>query len=634
MGLETYITGSSLYSTMKEPPDKLKKEAKGTKKKRTRPDVAQKCKQRSVTVETVVKACLLKSIQGDAKQLVRDLISLRVRQFSERIKLASISLLGIIKELFDGQQDVQNVQLPNIFNQTFIRQLILGPSEHSPIQFLQEYFARHPQMLKDPEWKSLGDRNIYSAGARKYLTNLKNHFTTNFAQRILTFTKTLKDQHSLSEEERKAVFYQVCGWNIPSSFGAVFPSLERVEEIVKEHRSILGLEGKQEVTSKWLTEEATLPLLLKYFVHLNRFQEERDAKTFNIVPVSRFGASFITIDTYVLYGIAKDAKIFAGSDKDFVKLRDEQWASLFHISRYEGKSNKFTGTIDTDGTSVCFHFKRPKTVNDVLSEAFEKTNNASVALTENDRVIGVDPGRVTIMHCVEVLEDGSFREYTLTRAQYYTESGIFKARKKTNTWTKGIQPQLSALSHVTTKGMSLVDHQRFIEVFLSVYDVIQTEYFKDRWRRQRLRIYGGKKRCFDRFFTQIGKDDPRKRVVIAYGAAKMKPGGKNEVSVPVDRAFKECKKHFMTVPTPEFRSTQVFNFDDTLLRKVKSQETGKIIRGLLWSGSSTRKFIDRDLNAALNIRRCITSPTRPLSLTRDTPDLPPIPRECGIVIKF
>ena len=34
------------------------------------------------------------------------------------------------------------------------------------------------------------------------------------------------------------------------------------------------------------------------------------------------------------------------------------WHSLFHIKRY-GKRDRFTRLVETDGVSLCIHFRRP-----------------------------------------------------------------------------------------------------------------------------------------------------------------------------------------------------------------------------------------------------------------------------------
>jgi hypothetical protein len=126
------------------------------------------------------------------------------------------------------------------------------------------------------------------------------------------------------------------------------------------------------------------------------------------------------------------------------------------------------------------------------------------------------------------------------------------------------------------------------------------------------------KRTFAEFLNKL--ETPGKKTVIAYGSAAFAPGGKNEVSVPTTRAYKECSHRFPTAPVSEFRSTMIFHGDKrTVLKKVRKNDTGKEVRGLLWCCSTNQekgKFINRDLNGALNIRDCFLLPKRPPMLQR------------------
>lgn len=106
-------------------------------------------------------------------------------------------------------------------------------------------------------------------------------------------------------------------------------------------------------------------------------------------------------------------------------------------------------------------------------------------------------------------------------------------------------------------------------------------------------------------------------VIVAYGAAKFKPGGRGEVNVPTSRAYKECKQKFKTYPVDEFRTTAVSAKTGVILKNVYSRRLKKEVRGLKWCDSTNNcKFVNRDLNAALNIRRCLASPIRPVELCR------------------
>ncbi len=91
------------------------------------------------------------------------------------------------------------------------------------------------------------------------------------------------------------------------------------------------------------------------------------------------------------------------------------------------------------------------------------------------------------------------------------------------------------------------------------------------------------------------------------------------LSNAVSRAYKECTFRFKTVLVDEFRTSKIYSGDGTtILKKVKTQKN-KTVRGLLWYSSTIKgenKFVNRDLNAALNILNCLVNPSRPTMLCR------------------
>jgi hypothetical protein len=86
--------------------------------------------------------------------------------------------------------------------------------------------------------------------------------------------------------------------------------------------------------------------------------------------------------------------------------------------------------------------------------------------------------------------------------------------------------------------------------------------------------------------------------------------------------WKECSYRFLTVPVDEFMTTKMYNGDkQTVLKAVQRRDTGAtVVRGLLWCDSSSTKdqskFVNRDLNAALNNRDCFLARSRPAMLSR------------------
>jgi hypothetical protein len=631
-----------MASKNKEPPDK----------KRLRSDRSEKLKERKFKCETVVKSGLYKHLQGDDNQRVNMIqaIQQRVESYSQRVHLASLALSGMVKRTFQGVEDVLDVPvdgIPPVTDVTLIRQLLLGvddPRTH-PNAFVQWYYK-----TVDPRFEAilsaldrhLGDRNIYSFGAIKYATNVKNLFQTTLEARIRQFTK----QFSSMGQDRLALLFGITSWAIPTTMYAFYPIKEDVLRTIIYHRKVLGLKEGQSITPEWLKSEKNIPYMVRYFVLLNKFRKASGHPLFNIVPICSIRSHFVTLDSSSLFGLLKELGLFKGKEADFTALRMDHWYSTFKIRKSEGQFHTFTGTIETDGTSLNIHFTRPKSN---VDEAKEQKSRFTIDKS-NDRIIGVDPGRTNIIYAVEGLPNGEFQTYVLRRKHYYQVAGIFYAREHTEAWSKEILPTLNALSTVSTKGSNWEDHQAFLAVHLRHRMVVWDEMSKRRWARQRLWLYGKKKQAFADFFNTIQNHNPykkstplhdewrTKRVVVGYGSAKFAPGGKNELSVPTCKAYKECASRFPTRLIDEFRTTKIYHKDGSLLQRVTERGVErKVVRGLLWyrstsEGNTPSKFVDRDLNAAINILRCFAIESRPVELQR-RPNLPCLVVTTGKVIR-
>ena len=96
-----------------------------SKVKHTRSDRSEKLKTRHTLQLTVVKSALLRYVKGSKlfALAVVNAIQDRVSVVSRRTVDMSIACDGIVKEWFNGQVDVNNVGLDNLFEQTFFRQL-------------------------------------------------------------------------------------------------------------------------------------------------------------------------------------------------------------------------------------------------------------------------------------------------------------------------------------------------------------------------------------------------------------------------------------------------------------------------------------------------------------------------------
>lgn len=327
-------------------------------------------------------------------------------------------------------------------------------------------------------------------------------------------------------------------------------------------------------------------------------------------------------------------------------------------------------TIQTDSVAINFHFRRPdlpcKIKNDLLKEEskkeaiklkvikaietpeelklrkenesktrkLEKIRKAQEEIQEQDRrissenrVIGNDPGRSTLFCGVEKLSNGKFRKYSLSRKQFYTESGITDATKKSNKWNVDyLGEELNELSTTNSRSNKLEDFKEYVEVVNKHYIKLWDEASKKKHSRQRFSLYSAKKSVYDKFFGSFTVQGDLRQITIAYGDAGFASTSKYELSAPTSALEKQCSKWYTIVKVDEFRTTKMHYLSGTILTKVQEQttiiENGKVskktIRGLLWYNSTkASKFIDRDLNAAKNILHCYyLFPERPPGLSR------------------
>ena len=586
-----------------------------------RPDRAIKLKARRILQETIVKCSLKKSLQGNDKQNIIDSINNRMKICSYRTFWASVGINLLIREAIDQHEDLTKVQFPEFWDQTFVRQMMLGTDDaHKKIHCIEDLHKRHPKLLKRHE-RHLGDRNIYSSAAMKLSTNIKNHLRVNFDR---TIRKYLYNASGLKKEEALNVLIDILGFKIRNKNEVGKERVKEVKRVTSLLRDILGLEEGISVNKQWIKKDDNLQRILRLFIMTNRALEDKDQKLISILPICRIKSHFITIDTSSMMGILQELGIIKNSKS---VLEDELWNSIININHVKGKNKTFTGTIDTDGLVVNIHFQRPK----MTTDKSDKKNDF-----QHKRVIGVDPGRTNIFTMAEIdRNNGSIKKYKLTRNQYYSKSGMFKARKETAKWNLGVKSDLEKMSRNSPKSIYLSKFLMYINTVTNVQKRLWKEYLKKRWRRQRFRLYSGKKRTFAKFLNSLG---PPNDIVLAFGNAKFAPGGKGEISVPTSRAFKECSSRFKIEIVDEFRTSKINYRDDQILEIVATNNKRiNQIRGLLWCRSSDNtnpskgKFVDRDINAALNIRRCIQS--RPLILTRSKDNVP-INQKIGKILRF
>jgi hypothetical protein len=211
--------------------------------KTSRPDRVEKLKKRQTTQTTTVKSALQRYIHCSKEQVlkIKTAIDARVEAYSKQIVSGSIALAGIVKERFAVEADPLAVDVNDIFDQTFIRQLLVGTEDaNKPVRDIRIHNNHYPALRATPD-RYLGDRNIYSAATRKYVTNLKNALRFTIDARIRTFCTRFSNAFGLSKSERIYMLYSINGWTTlpPSIARQSNPVRRAISDTISEHRRVL-----------------------------------------------------------------------------------------------------------------------------------------------------------------------------------------------------------------------------------------------------------------------------------------------------------------------------------------------------------------------------------------------------------
>jgi len=127
-----------------------------------------------------VKTSLLGHIKHPYTEKLRDAIRKHVDSYSKSIAKASSGLMHLAREMYEQVTHMETVEIPGeFFDKTSFRYLMHGTAgtwrENVLMYTLHENFA----VFRFEGARHRGDSHIYTYGAMKYITNLKNHLTEN-----------------------------------------------------------------------------------------------------------------------------------------------------------------------------------------------------------------------------------------------------------------------------------------------------------------------------------------------------------------------------------------------------------------------------------------------------------------------
>lgn len=561
-------------------------------------------------------------------------IKKRVTSVSKATHKLSILMNVFIRECLEKSRNPFNIVIPTFLSDkdtTFARQMMLGQEKtRKSYKVLTAFLHKYQHLTEQyPVKRYQGDANSFVRAAETYLTNYKTYLSTNFEKKQIAFISLWLEKHDIDIKFTRHIRYLVNGWDFSRLKNRLnlLQMTEKMTNFISFQKKLLHIQSDEKLDDSWL--KTNYETIIVYYSVMSKYFKKRGKRQVMLAPLCKIRSKFLHIDTDVFHGILKGLNI-TQENKFFVREnKDLYYNQVFKInklltSQQLDKGFKFTGTVMTDGCALNILFKRPKLIANTTPQQLDRND-------PNIRVIANDPGRSTLFCGIEKLEDGTYKNYSLTRNHFHTVSGAKKATKNANRWNNEcLKKTIEEMSQTNSRSVHLVDFLKYVKSVNDNYIKLWDEYLKKRYSRQRFSLYSGKKKAYDTFFKSLGlsvNENDTRQTIIAYGDAGFASNSKYEIAAPTTALETQCKKWFKVVKVDEFRTTQVHNETKQRLchvNMITQNETEKQVRkvrGLLWyrKTSQSSKFINRDINAAKNILECYRMhPERPTEMKRET----------------
>ena len=149
-------------------------------------------------------------------------------------------------------------------------------------------------------------------------------------------------------------------------------------------------------------------------------------------------------------------------------------------------------------------------------------------------VVGVDPGRVTLLVVAFKGVDGEYVYMTLSRAEYYAAMKVEQNRMRRQRWdalAPGVAAAYADLARHSPKTASLVALRAHIACVARHNDVLWPHALLRRNAQQRFAAFSAKRACVDKFCRRVwlvATQAGQRRMMVSFGGAKFSSTGRGD----------------------------------------------------------------------------------------------------------
>ncbi len=466
---------------------------------------------------------------------------------------------------------------PPVLDQTFIRRIFeavcsrkssMGAANKVRCEVINRvrdhcYDPTRPPKLAWIDSSHLGQ--IITNAAKMYMTNCQNHIALNLEHRVRIWIrhKLCKKLDMLSVNEINSldngVWYALshsCTATLPRFVAGMTPERRllverRYHHVVQRLRSLFGQlsVGEADVKAEWWRYLKPLHRILRCFEkHGRRCAEsgqggKKGLKLFTLLPLHSYQWRHFLLDTNALYDLYSSIGF---ADHSRVTLRDFRenallwWRRAFHIDTVTTSRRKFAFSLQTDGVAASVLLRRVAEGDNEDAESSADSQFTPLSLTEDCRVVGLDPGRRELF----VAMDQSGKVIRCSTQEYYHLAGFKQAEKKRKGWLDRDE-SLQAIVRATPTAAcsSVVGIQAHLRHVLPHLPELIAFYGEKRWRRLRFGGYVNRQKGLHGLCQPLTDGDPA--TVIAFGDATFFSSSRGHAAGPVRLPCSELRKKML-----------------------------------------------------------------------------------------